>query len=137
MTPPPEDAGTTPPPGGGDDPRTGGGDAASPTTGRARDLVRGRRRAPRRPDPGGRRHHMGDVPDRMPVLRPDGSQGTTRTSVVQLTAATPYRLHALEAELDAEMRDLAGQGRYEEAAWARDELAAVRGELERRGGGQP
>lgn len=75
---------------------------------------------------------MGDVPDRMPVLRPDGSRGTTRTSVVQLTAATLHRLRALEAELDAEMRDLATEGRYEEAAWARDELAAARGELERR-----
>ncbi|GAA2019287.1 hypothetical protein WDZ16_13510 [Pseudokineococcus marinus] len=102
--------------------------------GRARDLVRGRRRAARSPDPGGRRHHMGAVPERMPVLRPDGSRGTTRTSVVQLTAATAHRLEALEAELDAEMRALAAEGRYEEAAWSRDELAAVRGERARRAG---
>ncbi|WP_298988563.1 hypothetical protein [uncultured Pseudokineococcus sp.] len=77
---------------------------------------------------------MGAVPERMPVLRPDGSRGTTRTSVVQLTAATAHRLEALEAELDAEMRALAAEGRYEEAAWSRDELAAVRGERARRAG---
>ncbi|MEJ5913199.1 hypothetical protein [Pseudokineococcus sp. 1T1Z-3] len=108
-------------------------DEATPSSpGRARDLVRGRRRPPRTPDPGGRRHHMGDVPERMPVLRPDGTAGTTRTSVVQLTAATVRRLKDLEAELDAEMRTMAADGRYEEAAWARDELAAARDELARR-----
>lgn len=114
-----------------DGPRGASGEVPS-ASGRARDLVRGRRRAPRTPDPAGRRHHMGSVPDRMPVLRPDGSRGTTRTSVVQLTAATPLRLEQLEAELEAEMRALAAEGRYEEAAWARDELAAARGEIERR-----
>lgn len=113
------------------EPREPGGDLP-PASGRARDLVRGRRRAPRAPDPAGRRHHMGTVPDRMPVLRPDGSRGTTRTSVVQLTAATPHRLEQLEAELEAEMRTLAAEGRYEEAAWARDELTAARGEIARR-----
>ena len=77
---------------------------------------------------------MGSVPERMPVLRPDGSRGTTRTSVVQLTAATPHRLEQLEAELEAEMRALAVEGRYEEAAWARDELVAAREEIRRRGG---
>jgi len=124
------------PPSGADPALPGGprepGDALPPASGRARDLVRGRRRAPRTPDPAGRRHHMGSVPDRMPVLRPDGSRGTTRTSVVQLTAATPHRLEQLEAELDAEMRDLAAEGRYEEAAWARDELVAAREEISRR-----
>ena len=107
-------------------------DEVPPASARSRDLVRGRRRAPRAPDPAGRRHHMGSVPDRMPVLRPDGSRGTTRTSVVQLTAATAHRLEQLEAELDGEMRALAVEGRYEEAAWTRDELAAVRAEQERR-----
>ncbi|WP_123378881.1 hypothetical protein [Pseudokineococcus lusitanus] len=95
----------------------------------ARDLVRGRRRAPRRADPGGRQHHIGDAPARMPVLRPDGTTGTTRTSVVQLRSAHAARLAALEAELEAEMRAEAAAGRYEEAAVARDELAAVRAEV--------
>ncbi|WP_299036026.1 hypothetical protein [uncultured Pseudokineococcus sp.] len=137
--PPPD--GPAPPPDGPAPPPDGDGaqpdppepaDAVPPAGGRARDLVRGRRRAPRTPDPAGRAHHMGSVPDRMPVLRPDGSRGTTRTSVVQLTAATPHRLEQLEVELEAEMRGLAAEGRYEEAAWARDELAATRGEVERR-----
>lgn len=102
-------------------------------SGRARELSRGRRRPRPGPDRGGRRHHLGAVPERMPVLLPDGTVGETRTSVVQLTAAMPDRLRELEAELEAEMRTEAAAGRYEAAARCRDELAAVRGELERRG----
>lgn len=122
------------PPGGpgpaDDAPPADGDGAADPTPApSARDLVRGRRRAPRRADPGGRQHHIGDAPARMPVLRPDGTTGTTRTSVVQLRSAHAARLAALEAELEAEMRTEAAAGRYEEAAVARDELAAVRAEV--------
>lgn len=110
-------------------------------SGRARELVRGARGGRRTAaSPGvdtGRRHHIGDAPQVLPFLRPDGSVGTTRTSPVQLRDRNDAQLAALAAAVEREMHEAAGALDYEGAAHLREELAAVRREvLARRGAGE-
>jgi excinuclease UvrABC helicase subunit UvrB len=74
----------------------------------------------------------------LPLLRPDGTIGTTRTSPIQLTDKPVSGLERLAAQLAAEMTAAAAALDFELAAQLRDEAAAVRGELDRRmGGGGP
>jgi hypothetical protein len=116
-------------------------------SGRARDLV-GRRR--QRPVPEtGRVHHLGAAPAVMPVLgedkpaepaeetgtaatAPAAVPGSTRTAAVQLASRTRWELEQLLAELQAEMAGAAGALDFETAARARDEVARVQAELDRR-----
>ncbi len=112
------------------------GTAVPPGSGRARELARGGPRRRRTAVPlgidTGRRHHIGDAPAVLSVLRPDGSVGTTRTSPVQLRDRNDTQLIELAAALEREMHDAARDADYERAAHLRDELAAARHELERR-----
>jgi hypothetical protein len=105
--------------------------------GRARELVRGPRRA-RRPDETGRQHHLGAAPADMPVLGggdtgPDGpAPRTTRTTRVQLADRTRHELALLERSVKTEMERAAADLDFESAAWHRDELDRVRAEVHRR-----
>jgi hypothetical protein len=100
-------------------------------SGRARDLSR--RSTPRTPAAEtGRRHHIGAVPELMPVMRPDGTVAMSRTTPVQLADRTPLQLVRLEGRIEAEMRTAAESLDFETAAFLRDELAAVRAEQARR-----
>ena len=101
------------------------------TTSRARDLSRARRPRPKPPETG-RRHHIGDAPAVMSVLRPDGSVGTTRTSPVQLADRNDAQLVRLGEDLARDMARAAAAMEFEDAAHLRDEVAAVRAEQERR-----
>ena len=101
------------------------------TSGRARDLSRARRPRPKARETG-RRHHIGDAPAVMSVLRPDGSVGTTRTSPVQLADRNDAQLARLGEDLAQDMARAAAAMEFEEAAHLRDEVAAVRTEQERR-----
>lgn len=80
----------------------------------------------------GRRHHIGDAPDVMSVLRPDGTRGTTRTSPIQLADRNGARLQHLLDELLADMGRAAADLDFEGAAHLRDEVAAARAEIARR-----
>lgn len=80
----------------------------------------------------GRRHHIGAVPEFMPVWRPDGTIGRTRTTPAQLSDRSVPRLQALLAELEREMAHAAEELEFEQAGYLRDEVAAVRAELARR-----
>jgi excinuclease UvrABC nuclease subunit len=71
----------------------------------------------------------------MQVLRPDGTVGTTRTSAVQLADKSTAALGLLADQLAAQMAAAAAALDFEEAAHLRDEVAAVRAELDRRVGG--
>lgn len=81
----------------------------------------------------GRRHHIGAVPEFMPVWHPDGSVGRTRTSPAQLADRTVRQLQALLVLLEREMAAAATDLDFEQAAHLRDEAAAARDELGRRG----
>ena len=100
-------------------------------TSRARDLSRARRPRPRAAETG-RRHHIGDAPAVMSVLRPDGTVGTTRTAPIQLADRNDAQLAQLGEELGADMARAAAETDFEEAAHLRDEVAAVRAEQARR-----
>ena len=93
-----------------------------------------RRRVRARVNDAGRVHHIGTAPDVMPVLGPDGTVGTTRTSVIQLRHRTDRQLTTLADQLLAEMGAAAAALDYEQAAHLRDELANVRAEQGRRQG---
>ena len=110
-----------------------GAEQAGATQGRARDLSRTRTVRPRVTDTG-RRHHIGSAPAVLPVLREDGSVGATHTSRGQLADLTERQLTRLADRLESEMRRAAAAADYEEAADRRDEVAAVRQELQRRAG---
>ncbi len=101
------------------------------TPGRARDLSRTRSTRRRSADTG-RRHHIGDAPDVMNVIRPDGTRGTTRTSPIQLADRNDARLDQLVDELVADMERAAAALDFEGAAHLRDEVAAARAEVARR-----
>lgn len=113
---------------------TSGGDRQQPppaTSSRARDLSRARRPRPRSRETG-RRHHIGDAPAVMSVLRPDGTVGTTRTAPIQLADRNDAQLRALAEQLAQEMAAAAAATDFEQAAHLRDEVAAARRELDRR-----
>jgi len=80
----------------------------------------------------GRRHHIGDAPDRLQVLGPDGTVGWTRTSPLQLKDKSVAGLQRLAGELEQEMASAAADLDFESAAHLRDEADAVRAELGRR-----
>jgi excinuclease UvrABC helicase subunit UvrB len=103
-----------------------------PAAGRARDLTRARRPRPQAADTG-RRHHIGDAPAVMTVLRADGTVGTTRTAPIQLRDKTVEQVERLAAVIETEMTDAASSLDFETAAHLRDELQAAREELARRG----
>ena len=100
-------------------------------TGQARALTRPRALKRRLPDTG-RRHHLGATPARMPVFGPDGPAQPTRTSAVQLAAATLTELERLHEVIVAEMTEASVALEFEEAARLRDEAAAAHAELSRR-----
>jgi excinuclease UvrABC helicase subunit UvrB len=91
-----------------------------------------RRRVRARVNDAGRVHHIGTAPELMPVLRPDGTAGTTRTSLIQLRHRTDLQLTSLADLLVTEMGAAAAALDYEQAAHLRDELANVRAEQARR-----
>ncbi|MEP7055908.1 MAG: UvrB/UvrC motif-containing protein [Actinomycetota bacterium] len=98
---------------------------------RARDLSRTRTARPRVRDTG-RRHHIGEVPAVVTVIKADGTVTTTRTSTLQLRDNTPSQLQALARAIEADMQNAAAALDFEEAAHLRDELEAVRRELSSR-----
>lgn len=102
--------------------------APRPSEGRARDLSRTRTAKPRLRDTG-RRHHIGEVPAVITVIKPDGTIATTRTSALQLKDQTVGALTRLADAIEAEMRQAAAALEFELAAHLRDELDAVRREL--------
>lgn len=104
-----------------------------PGTGKARDLSRSRAPRPKARD-SGRRHHIGDVPAVITVIKADGTVATTRTSAMQLKDQTVARLQALARTIEAQMTRAAESLDFESAAHLRDELEAVRRELGSRGG---
>ncbi len=69
----------------------------------------------------------------MNVIRPDGTRGTTRTSPIQLADRNDARLDQLVDELVADMQRAAVALDFEGAAHLRDEVAAARAEVARRG----
>ena len=99
---------------------------------RARDLSRTRSAARRRTADTGRRHHIGNAPAVMSVLRPDGTRGTTRTAPIQLADHNDAQLQHLLDELVADMGRAAAALDFEGAAHLRDEVAAARAEVARR-----
>ncbi len=82
----------------------------------------------------GRRHHIGAVPEFMPVWRPDGSVGRTRTSPAQLADRTVNQLARLVTLLEQEMAASAADLDFEQAGHLRDEASVAREELARRSG---
>lgn len=99
-----------------------------PSIGRARDLSRTRTTKPQLRNTG-RRHHIGEVPAVITVIKPDGTVATTRTSALQLKDQTVGALTRLADVIEAEMRQSAASLQFELAAHLRDELDAVRREL--------
>ena len=97
-------------------------------SGRARELSRTRAPRPKIRDTG-RRHHIGEVPPVITVIKTDGTVGTTRTSSMQLKDQTVARLESLAATIAAEMSRAAASLDFEMAAHLRDELESVRREL--------
>jgi len=107
------------------------GQPTSPGQPSARDLVRGPRR--RRPAADtGRRHHIGNAPETLVVLLPDGTRSTTRTTALQLRDRTTLQLERMRSTIEAEMRQAATEAAFEQAAHSRDELARLDAELARR-----
>ena len=98
---------------------TGDGESA------ARRLSRTRSPRAKLPDTG-RRHHIGDAPDVLPFVRPDGTVGTTRTSPIQLKDRSVAALERLQERLEKEMSAAAADLDFELAAHLRDEVEAVR-----------
>ena len=68
----------------------------------------------------------------MPVFGPDGPARPTRTSAVQLAAATLTELERLHVVIVAEMTAASVALDFEEAARLRDEAAAAHAEMARR-----
>ena len=68
----------------------------------------------------------------MPVFGPDGPAQPTRTSAVQLAAATLTELERLHAVIVAEMTAASVALDFEEAARLRDEAAAAHAEMAHR-----
>ena len=96
----------------------------------ARDLVRKRSGAYRRPETG-RHHHLGAAPELQPLLGDDGAQ-YVGTSSVQLASRTLAQLQEQRARLGARMTEAATALEFELAASLRDEVAAVEAEIRRR-----
>lgn len=82
----------------------------------------------------GRRHHIGAVPEWMPVWRADGTIGRTRTSPVQLADRSLAQLEALLPQLETEMAEAVAELEFEQAGYLRDDADAVRAEIARRAG---
>ena len=93
-------------------------------SGRGRDLSRRGSPRPKLAETG-RRHHIGAVPELMPVFRPDGTVVMSRTTPVQLADRTPLQLERLAARLEADMAAAVASLDFEAAAFLRDELRAV------------
>jgi excinuclease UvrABC helicase subunit UvrB len=68
----------------------------------------------------------------MPVWLPDGTIIATRTSAAQLADQNQAQLGRLLTRLRAEMSAAAAELDFEQAAFLRDEVAAVEAELARR-----
>lgn len=97
----------------------------------ARDLVR-RRTGDYRPPDTGRMHHVGAAPEAVPVHTDDGV-GVARATAWQLADRTVLQLERQAATTRESMRLASEELDFERAAALRDELAAVDGELARRG----
>ena len=80
----------------------------------------------------GRRHHIGEVPAVITVIKPDGTIATTRTSALQLRDQTRDQLLTLAAAIESDMNRAAADLEFELAAHLRDELEAVRQALDNR-----
>ena len=98
---------------------------------RARDLVRTRRGDYRAPQTG-RHHHLGTAPAQQPLLGEDGAS-YIETAPVQLAERTVAQLEEQRALRQAAMHQAAAALDFELAGRERDAVAAVEGELTRRG----
>jgi len=98
----------------------------------ARDLVRRRRGDYRAPETG-RHHHIGAAPELQPLLGDSGSE-YVETAAVQLAERTVAQLERQRDRTRERMAQAAADLDFESAARLRDALAAVEGELLRRGG---
>lgn len=98
----------------------------------ARDLVRRRRGTYKAPETG-RHHHIGAAPERQPLLGDDGAE-YVEAAAVQLAQRTVAQLQAQRERTRTAMAAAAEELDFEAAARLRDALAAVDGELDRRGG---
>ncbi|MCW2607111.1 MAG: hypothetical protein JWO60_1804 [Frankiales bacterium] len=96
----------------------------------ARDLVRTRSRSYRAGDTG-RRHHIGAAPEAVPVHTDDGV-AVARATSWQLADRTVSQLRAQQEQTERGMARAAEELDFERAGRLRDELAAVREELQRR-----
>ncbi len=104
---------------------------ADPLRPSARDLVRKRSRAYRKPETG-RMHHIGAAPDAVPVHTADGVV-VGRTTSWQLADRTVAQLEAQRDSTAGQMTQAAADLDFEVAARSRDDLAALQAEFERRG----
>ena len=100
----------------------------------ARDLVRRRRGDYRAPETG-RHHHIGAAPALQPLLGEDGAN-YVETAAVQLADRTVGQLEQQRDRTRTAMERAAAALDFEAAGRLRDALAAVEGELVRRGGGR-
>jgi len=98
----------------------------------ARDLVRKRNRTYQAPETG-RHHHIGAAPERQPLLGEDGGSEYVETAAVQLAERTVAQLERQRDRTRTRMVAAAEALDFEAAARLRDALAAVEGELLRRG----